>query len=88
VVCAAHGGCVEANWNDDANCSVLRHFDVCDACLSDDNIPATPAHMYAEPPWTPNTHNCFYRGGGAQSCGESEVPPDGIFHNRACVCNN
>jgi hypothetical protein len=31
-VCEGHGGCIQADWNDDTNCSVLKHFFSCASC--------------------------------------------------------
>ncbi len=88
TVCATHGGCVAAEWNDDANCNLLKHFTTCEECIDAGGDIYSPLHMYAEPPWSPNVHRCGYRTGGTQSCGATIATPPGIFFNRACVCSN
>ncbi|UZE93376.1 MAG: hypothetical protein IB617_00910 [Candidatus Nealsonbacteria bacterium] len=90
-ICKDHGGCVDANWNDDENCTICRHFFGSDAGCIDD------AHHHA-PFWGNSwlkypTPYCYYRTGEQgsydQDCDSGIPKHSASWENwewRICVC--
>lgn len=83
-VCESQGlDCVEENWNDDADCSILQHFDPYCNCLGQSN-PVS---------WYPQTESGFGRqcharsNDGEQDCDEDSFDGTNVGnYHRICVC--
>lgn len=83
TACATHGGCVAANWNDDASCTIGKYLTAgpmqCGVCSS---AAVTAA------PYTRETSyvTCYYRAGGtSQNCATTVYFAD---EQRICACES
>jgi hypothetical protein len=84
-VCGGKGlRCVQANWNDDANVSICKHF-----LAENPQLKSTSARGH-DPSVYPNSYNgyygydCCYRrtSGAQQNCAETTE----VYEKRFCVC--
>ncbi len=85
TVCTGHGGCVEKDWNDNANCDICRHFfrPVYHCYSSDFNY--YPGYEYQL--GTIPDYMCIRRGDSQQKCNDGfkhSSPRMGVY--RLCVC--
>jgi len=80
--CQAVGlSCLNANWNDDSSCNILKHLGATctSSCGASVGAPAVPYAWYAD------YNSCAYRTSGNQDCTATETS-QGMNLFRACVC--
>ncbi|XOB46745.1 MAG: hypothetical protein ACKKMV_00975 [Candidatus Nealsonbacteria bacterium] len=86
-VCEGHGGCVDANWNDDENCTICKHFFGSNENCSPMGAPDCPMWRHAFLDW----NHCHYKEGDLynQEC-DAGIPGDSLawrnWQWRICVC--
>lgn len=82
AACTNHGGCVQANWDDDSSCSTGKTLQGCTACR-DEIQGADPGYWGGVAPFNIYGPGCVYRRAGInQVCSQAYW----LYARRFCVC--